>query len=127
MEKDTQNDKSCGSDKEVSVFERDATEAFLSEAIQTRRELSQNLTSSFEKIDSDKDGFLTYSELVTLSSSKYAERTFDKSYEASQIAINYHDDLEALSNDEWGFEDNGLTKDDVKAIAGLDPGEAIAE
>jgi hypothetical protein len=62
-----------------------------------------------------------------MSSSKYAERTFDKDYEASQIAINYHDDLEALSNDEWGFEDNGLTKDDVKAIAELESGEAIAE
>lgn len=66
---------------------------------------------NFKKIDTDSDEYLTKSEIE-----KALERTDLTADERVSLEFlrNNVDDLEEASNDEWGDENDGITKDDLK-------------
>jgi hypothetical protein len=67
----------------------------------------------FDRVDTDDDGFLSKSELSdALHSRSYT------GHDAAAVAVLFENrrDLEELSNDEWGDENDGITKADLAAF-----------
>ncbi len=68
---------------------------------------------NFEKLDADSDGYVTSSEVTT-----YIRANSDRLNVQDRAALDYLkgnvSDLEEYCNDEWGDEDDGFTKADLK-------------
>jgi len=80
-------------------------------------EFGEHATKMFDDLDSDKDGFLSKSELSdAVMNSKYTGK------DAQAVAALYRaqDRLEELSNDEFGDENDGITRADLQAFEKLE-------
>lgn len=67
----------------------------------------------FDEIDADKDGFLTKDELEK---AKENQCLSADEREALDILAKHQQGMSELSNDEFGFENDGITKADLKAF-----------
>jgi hypothetical protein len=80
-------------------------------------EFGEYATKMFDDLDSDKDGFLSKSELSdAVMNSKYTGK------DAQAIAALYRaqDRLEELSNDEFGDENDGISRADLQAFGKIE-------
>lgn len=74
------------------------------------REATEQLSSNFASIDKNKNDFVTSTEV----SAGVQAGTISQN-SAQYLASNFHS-IEAASNDEWGSENDGITRDDLKAF-----------
>ncbi len=81
-------------------------------SLTTMKELNEFANKNFDKIDTNHDGFMSTDELkkeqASLNESDVDERA------AVEILIKHQDILAQQSNDEFGFENTGITKADLK-------------
>lgn len=79
-------------------------------------ELERSFKNSQAKLDLDKDGFVTQEELE-----KASENPFFRLTNAHMLRLlkSHYDVLQTLSNDEWGFENSGITVKDIEAARAL--------
>ncbi|MBZ0188417.1 MAG: hypothetical protein K8F91_19370, partial [Candidatus Obscuribacterales bacterium] len=66
----------------------------------------------FQILDKDKDGFLTESEVRT------GKGSTEEEIEALRNMRRLFNDIQSASNDEWGTDNNGLTKSDLEEYFG---------
>lgn len=66
---------------------------------------------NFEKIDSDKDGWLSLTELTKAASNA----TGEKQKKLNQLRVNV-ETIQSLSDDESFFENDGITKEDLSVL-----------
>ncbi len=74
-------------------------------------EETQKVMNEFPKFDADEDGFLTKEELTKAMENEQDELTRRG---LERLIANY-DSTMARSNDEWGFENFGVTRDDLQS------------
>lgn len=75
-------------------------------------ELSQTILDRFDDIDTNNDGYLSADEIdITLGDSSYSG---DEAAMVATLRV-YIDNFEEFSDDEWGDENDGLTKADITA------------
>lgn len=82
---------------------------FLDELMRDDNRLDKAIDSYIRKIDRDGDGFVTDEEAEHGSFMNGDQRVIEN------LVKNGSPLIRNLSNDEWGFEDSGVTKDDIKA------------
>jgi hypothetical protein len=70
------------------------------------QEVAKYAVSHFDELDQDHNGFLTIPDLQEIPDRRMR-----------QALINNIESLQSLSNDEWGFENDGITKNDLQALA----------
>lgn len=75
--------------------------------------IPKKIYASFDKIDSDKNGFLSHREIVD----KMIDKNINESESAviSTLVVNGNK-ISNLSNDETGLENNGVSKKDIAAL-----------
>ncbi len=95
-------DRGALNEVQTSDAKLNAHDKLSSEALQKSISATVN---KFDQIDKDKDGFLTPTEL---------NQAPDKKFGAT-LAKNI-DQIQSLSNDEWFFENDGITKNDLALL-----------
>ncbi|HEY9869612.1 MAG TPA: C2 family cysteine protease, partial [Candidatus Obscuribacterales bacterium] len=82
----------------------------------TATDLESLFEKNFARLDTDRDGFVSRQELAAaIASSEF------KGDDAGLVAVlqSHRQELEELSNDEWGDEDDGITRADMRKFAQL--------
>lgn len=82
----------------------------LSERYQDASDMSLYEHQKFEITDADKDGFLSASELDTAIDKAAPDSREKKVLEKMRAD---YERLQGASNDEWGFDNSGISKDDL--------------
>jgi hypothetical protein len=103
----------------AAPLDRDSAAPLFGEALSSRKEIEATLLARINQYDGDANGFLSRIEIGQAFSDKEHRMHFDGEYEALSIAQNYLPEIQILSDDEWGTENDGITKNDLKALADL--------
>jgi len=88
----------------------------ISAALLDRNEVGSFLQDNFRRIDQDKNGFLTGKELVIGARSG---RFSDEETRVLKSIAKDEGEIEELSNDEWGDENDGITLQDIQKFREL--------
>src|SRR4030095_2352228 len=79
-------------------------------------ELEKNFSKNMDKLDKDRDGFVTREELDKANDDLIFRIT---NAHMLKVLTKHDDTLQSLSNDEWGFENSGITLKDIQAAREL--------
>ncbi|MBX9694058.1 MAG: hypothetical protein K2Z81_16865, partial [Cyanobacteria bacterium] len=104
-----------GSDKAASsVSESSTSHALSKDADLSTVEALDILRSSFAGVDRNDDGFASEKELFSaMENTAFGSKTYKALYSAAKNIGK----VEALNNDEWGPENNGISKEDLNKVS----------
>ncbi|MBY0549740.1 MAG: hypothetical protein K2W95_20870 [Candidatus Obscuribacterales bacterium] len=86
------------------------SELFLIDTLKDRADAVAVLEKNFKELDKDENGYLSSSEL----NKEINKRDFSSNlFQAAYLGHKFVSKWQKVSNDEWGFESKGISKDDL--------------
>lgn len=100
-------------------------ELFLRDSLKDRADAVAVLEKNFKALDKDEDGYLSSSEL----NKEWNKKDFSSQlFQAAYLGTKFISKWQKVSNDEWGFESKGISKDDLsKFVKAKDSDDFVKE